>query len=85
MMKAVKVLDTALLCKTTVKEERSDVLLACKELISRDIYNLFKLFHIKLLWLLEEEKKGDIFLGWDTAEVKAILIHLKTFYNNRSD
>lgn len=82
-MKAVKVLNTALNCATTVKEEESNVVLACSEMVAEDVRDLFTLFHTKLLWVLNEEKVGDIFWGWEIPEVRAILSHLKTFYSDR--
>ena len=83
LMKAVKVLTTALNCSVSTKEEENNIVLACAELVARDVRDLFTLYHSKLLWVLNEEKVGDIFTGWDTAEVRAILSHLKTFYCDR--
>ena len=82
-MKAVKVLNSALNCGTASKEEECSVVLACSELIAKDVRDLFTLYHTKLLWVINEEKIGDIFDGWDIAEVRAILSHLKTFYSDR--
>ena len=82
-MKAVKVLNTALNCGATMKDEECSVVLSCSELVANDVRDLFSLFHTKLLWVLNEEKVGDIFIGWEIAEVRAILSHLKTFYSDR--
>lgn len=82
-MKAVKVLTTALNCSVSSEEEENNIVLACAELVARDVRDLFTLYHSKLLWVLNEEKVGDIFIGWDIAEVRAILSHLKTFYCDR--
>lgn len=92
-MKAVKVLNSALNCGIKVKkegeeeeeEEECDIVLACCEIVANDVRDLFTLFHTKLLWILHEDKCGDLFEGWNVAEVRAILSHLKTFYSNRYD
>lgn len=81
-MKAVKLLDTALKCHID-EDQDCDIILACLELVASDIRDLFKLFHAKLLWVLKEEKDGDLFLGWEVTEVRAILVHLKEFYSSR--
>ena len=82
-MKAVKVLNSALNCSTTGDEEECSVVLSCSELVAQDVRDLFTLFHTKLLWILNEEKVGDLFEGWEVAEVRAILSHLKSFYCDR--
>ena len=63
--------------------EQYDIVLACLELVAADVRDLFRLFHVKLLWVLREEQRGDLFAGWESAEVKAVLTHFKTFYNDR--
>lgn len=65
------------------EENESNIVLACSELVANDVRDLFTLFHVKLLWILREERVGDVFEGWDASEVKAILSHLKTFYCDR--
>ena len=83
-MKAYKLLDAGLNCRTTRKEE-CDVVFACLELVVRDLRQLFGLFHEKLLWVVKEDETGDIFKGWEKAEVRAVLAHFKNFYNDRFD
>ena len=63
--------------------EQYDIVLACLELVAADVRDLFRLYHVKLLWVLREEQRGDLFEGWESAEVKAVLTHFKTFYNDR--
>ena len=86
-MKALKVLDSALACRAHVAAsgpwDGPDALLACLELVALDLRDLFRLFHAKLLWVLREEQRGDLFAGWESAEVKAVLAHFQAFYNDR--
>jgi len=88
LMKALKVLDSALACRALVAAaagpwDGPDALLACLELVALDLRDLFRLFHAKLLWVLREEQRGDLFAGWEGAEVKAVLAHFQAFYNDR--
>jgi len=82
------VLDSALACRALVAAaagpwDGPDALLACLELVALDLRDLFRLFHAKLLWVLREEQRGDLFAGWEGAEVKAVLAHFQAFYNDR--
>ena len=59
---------------------------ACIELVSRDLKDLISLFYEKLNWLLVEEEEGnnfELFAGWSTEEVEAVLEHFKAFYDER--
>jgi len=82
LMKGTKVIDSALLCRPSADEE-CEVTISCLELVARDLRDLFLLFHSKLRWLVREEQVGDIFTGWPENEVRAVLAHLKDFYNSR--
>ena len=82
MLKALKVLDAALLCRAAVHEECS-VTMSCLELVARDLRELFLLFHSKLRFVVSEAALGDLFAAWPEAEVRAVLQHLKAYYNDR--
>jgi hypothetical protein len=83
LVKAYKVIDSALSCQTTAEEESSEVVVACVELIARDLRDLFNLYSQKLRWVLAEEEIGDVFAGWNAVEVHSILKHFKDFYNKK--
>ena len=63
-----------------------ELVAACIELVSRDLKDLISLFYEKLNWLLVEEEEGnnsELFAGWSTEEVEAVLEHFKAFYDER--
>ena len=84
LLKAIKILDAALLCRTSADEE-CEVTVCCLELLARDIRELFLLFHTKLRFVVKEDATGDLFQDWNESEVRAILQHFKAFYNDRFD
>lgn len=82
MLKAYKVLDAALDCKARLEED-CEIVCACVELVARDLRDLFLLYEDKLRWVVTEEEVGDLFEGWDEAEVRAVLSHFRNYYNDR--
>lgn len=84
MLKAYKVLDAALNCRISAEEE-CEAIVSCLERTAVDTGDLFKLYYEKLIFILRENEVGDIFAGWKQAEVKTVLTHLITFYNERFD
>ena len=86
LMKAYKVLDTALHCLKLADSRqlsKIDMVVSCAELVARDLRNLFRLFHAKLMWVLIEEQQGDLFLGWEKDDVHSVLTIFKNFYNDK--
>lgn len=59
--------------------------MCCLELLARDVRELFLLFHTKLRFVVKEEATGDLFQDWNESEVRAILQHFKSFYNDRNE
>lgn len=70
----------ALQCRVRGLEE-SSVTVMCTELLARDLFDLFSLYHDKLKWLVDENDIGDVFDGWSPEDVQLALNHFKSFYN----
>lgn len=82
LLKAIKVLDAALQCRAGQDEECA-VSMSCLELVARDVRELFLLLHSKLRFVVQEQATGNLFSDWPEAEVRAVLQHLKSYYNDR--
>ena len=62
-------------------EEENEVSIMCAELVARDVYDLFRLFHDKLRWVVDNEAAA--FDGADPAEVKKVLDRFKASYDDK--
>ncbi|EKU22106.1 c2h2 zinc-finger protein, partial [Nannochloropsis gaditana CCMP526] len=78
--KAEKVLSSGLECALGEAEEDADseVTLMCAELVARDVYDLFRLFHEKLRWAIDNQAAA--FEGADRSEVAKILERFQASY-----
>lgn len=82
LLKSMKVIDAALLCRTEPDEE-CEVSMSCLELLARDVRELFLLFHAQLRFVVAEHTSGRIFDEWPEAEVNTVIQHFKSYYNDR--
>lgn len=50
-------------------EDESEVTIMCVEMVAKDVHDLFRLFHDKLRWVLDNEAQA--LEGTDPEEVRA--------------
>ncbi len=63
-------------------EEENEVSIMCVELVARDVHDLWRLFHDKLRWVVENA--GSALEGADPQEARKVLERFKASYDDKA-